>query len=136
MLVRSWPLAKGDRAAVGGIFATALIFAVAAYASRSAGTAAILSVLWLLALWRLYVPVQFELSAAGVTRTVLGRTRRVPWSAIGSIQRRDRGILLLRDFAPGPLGLLRGVYIPYNNHQAEVLALCDFYLAGRVDPTS
>ncbi len=133
MLVRSWPVAMGDRGAVLGIFAAAVIFATTAYASRSAGTAAVLSGLTLLALWRLYVPVQFELSAGGITRTVFGRSRRVPWSAVGAVVRRERGIVVLRDHEASPLGLLRAVYIPYNNHQSEVLAIFDFYLAGRAD---
>lgn len=133
MLVRSWPLAKGDRAALAGLFGVAILFAAAASLSRSAGTAAILSGLILLSMWRLYLPVQFELSAGGITRTVLGRTRRVPWSSVGTVVRQDRGIVVLRDHEASPLALLRGVYIPYNNHQAEVLAICDFYLAGRAD---
>lgn len=131
--VRAWPLAEGDRVAWGAIFVAGLLFAAAAYVSRSAGTAAVITGLLVISLWRLWVPVQFELSAGGITRTVLGRARRVSWSQMGSIQRRERGVLVLRDFENGPLSLLRGVYIPYNNHQADVLAIFDFYLAGRAE---
>ena len=131
--VRAWPLAHGDRMAVVGVIGAALVFATAAYASRSAGTAAILAALVLLALWRLYLPVQYELSAGGITRTVLGRTRRVPWSGVGAVSRRESGVVVLRDWEDGPLALLRGIYIPYNNHKSDVQAVFDFYLAGRAD---
>lgn len=112
---------------------SALVFAAAAYASRSAGTAATLAGLMLLSLWRLYLPVQFELSAGGITRTVLGRSRRVPWSNVGCVLRRESGVIVLRDWENGPLALLRGIYIPYNNHKLDVQAVFDFYLAGRSD---
>jgi hypothetical protein len=131
--LRTWPLVDGEPLAWGCLLAAAVVFWTAAYASSSAATGAVLAGLVLVSVWRLWIPIHTELSAAGVTQSVLGRSRRIPWTAIGAIERRTHGLLILRDRGPVPLTELRGLYLPYRDQKADMLALVDFYLAGRVE---
>jgi hypothetical protein len=129
--VRSWPLLEGDAGAWAALTATALLFVGAGYASQSVATGALVALIVLMGLWRLWLPVEFEISAAGVTQHVFGRSRRIPWSEIGRVERRPRGLLLLRDVTHSPLSPLRGLYLPYQQQKAEVLSIFEFYLDGR-----
>lgn len=131
--LRTWPLVDGEPLAWGCLLGAALLFGAAAYASSSVATGAVLAALVLMSVWRWWVPIHTEISAAGVTQRVLGRSRRIPWTAIGAIERRPQGLLILRGRGAAPLAALRGLYLPYRDHKADMLALVDFYLAGRAE---
>lgn len=85
----------------------------------------------LIAAWQMWLPVHYEIGPQGITQHWLGRQRRITWSAIGRVQRRDCGLLLLRDLQPMPLEALRGLYLPFGQQKSEVLAIVDYYLVGR-----
>jgi hypothetical protein len=131
--VRSWPLGENARAAWGLLTVAALTFALAAIAAASIPTGIVLAGLLLLSGWRLLVPVRFEIGAAGVTHTTLGRTRRIPWSEIASVDRRPNGVFLARDGEYGLWGAPRGLFIPYQGHKSDLLTSFDFYLSGRLE---
>jgi hypothetical protein len=82
------------------------------------------------------VPIEFELSAMGITRTTFWSTRRIPWSVIGRVQRRARGVAFFPSVEPVALESLHALYVPYGKQQAELLALLDYYLSGRANHNS
>ena len=87
-------------------------------------------------LWRTWLPVRLEIGAMGVTRTVLGRERRIPWSAIARTSRLTSGVMVFPEMESTPLEALRGFWIPFGRQRDEVLAILDFYLAGRNETPS
>lgn len=133
LVVRAWPLGQGDPCALLAIFGSAVVFAVIALATRSAGTAAVFGGLSLLASWRLLIPVTYELTAGGIQRTCLGRSRRIPWSLVQRVISKKNGLVVFRDGGGSRLGLLWGAYIPHNGNKSDVEAIFDFYLSGRVN---
>lgn len=93
--------------------------------TESPGWTAGIVILLLLALWRFFVPSEFELGARGISQEVLGRKRRIPWRAIGHVTICRDGVFLGRD--DGPLENFRGLYLPWGQHREEVLALVGYY---------
>jgi hypothetical protein len=69
-------------------------------------------VLLLGSVWRLFVPMQFELSVEGITRWTLGHRRTILWSDIRSYVIQKEGILILSHRTRYPLDAMRGIFIP------------------------
>lgn len=114
---------------IAGLLTAALVVRMAT--SQTYLAIAALAVL-LIALWRYFVPVTFELSSDGVTQSVLGRKRRIPWRAIARHETADAGVLLLGEEDPSLMAPLRGLYVPWGSHRDEVLRHMSYYLGKTV----
>jgi hypothetical protein len=79
----------------------------------------------LLAVWRLWLPVKWELGLTGITQTVLGFRRRIPWLAVARFELRSDGVWLFADREASPL---RAVFIGYGGQRTKIAALVDYYL--------
>ena len=124
----SWPLLdEGPRAwlLAGAIPAAALLVYLAmdsaALAALSAGAMAV-------ALWRLLVPIRYEINFLGVTQHVLRRRRHVPWKALGGYEIRDEGVLFLPRGGASPLGYLLALFVPWGGQREAMLVIVRRYL--------
>lgn len=133
VIVRSWPLGQGNRQAWGLLAVTTGVCLVLGTWSGSLATGLVLGATLLLAGWRLLLPIEFELSAMGITRTTFWSTRRIPWSVIGRVQRRTHGVAFYQSVEPVALESLHALYVPFGKQEAELLALLDYYLSGRAN---
>jgi hypothetical protein len=79
-------------------------------------------------LWRTWLPVTFEVGISGIKQTVLGRGRRISWSAIRSHEIQADGVLFSPDAQLIPLSPLRGLYLPWLGERDKVLAHIEYYL--------
>jgi len=125
---RSWPLrrsASRSAVATAGLLLAALV--VYCLAGR-----VVLALLALSALAagcsRFFLPVEFELSEAGVAQRMLGRHRLIPWRAIARYEVCSAGVLLLADADRSPLAPLHGLYVAWLGNRDEVLAVVRHYL--------
>ena len=123
---RSWPLGDGDRQVWLLAIVLAIVATVVGSATGSPRWMAVSVVLVAAAAWRIFVPVVFELNALGVSQHLLGRIRRVPWSAIEYACIGREGVFFSLDGTP--LADLRGLYVPWESRRNEVLALIEYYL--------
>jgi hypothetical protein len=130
--LRSWPLRDGGRKE--WLFVAVLVILVLAISAGSQhGYLALLGLISLaIALWRMWLPVRYEFGPKGIIQEIFVRRRRIPWSAIRQAQVRSGGILLLSDPDGSLLSRLRGVYIPWGEQQAAVLAATKYYLGPRM----
>jgi len=125
---RSWPLGESLwRSCLLAIALGAVTLAVCVSTGRVSLGVLALAVL-LLALWRYFLPVEFELNGKGVDQYVFGRRRRLPWSAIGCYEICSAGILLLPS-ADCRLGAMRGLYLPWGKHRHEVILRVRYYIS-------
>ena len=85
------------------------------------------------ALWRVWIPVRFELSPKGVVETVFRRKRRVPWSSIKRCQIRRAGVLLLPTKDSSPISLLSGIYLSWGDQKEALLSCINHYLGSRAE---
>lgn len=76
-------------------------------------------------LWRLWLPVKWELGLTGVTLTVLGFRRRIPWMAVARFDFATDGVWLYADREGSPQ---RGTFIAYAGQRERIIACVNYYL--------
>ncbi len=96
--------------------------------SESPAMGGLLLAALLLAGWRLWLPVRFDIGPTGVTQTVLGRSRTVPWTRVARFDLRSHGVLLLGDDDQSPTASVHGLYIHWGSREEELLSMLHFYL--------
>jgi hypothetical protein len=84
-----------------------------------------------LTLWRTWLPIQYELSASGITQRVLHLERRIPWTAVRAHEIKADGVLFLPDDTIAPASPLRGLYLHWGAHREQVLAQIHYHLPTR-----
>jgi hypothetical protein len=92
----------------------------------SAIWALVASLLMAIASWRYIVPVYFEINHQGIFQEVFSRRQRISWRSIVFVEVCREGLLL----TPGEVccAAARGLYLPWGQHRAEVLALVSYHL--------
>ncbi len=133
VVLASWPLIDGGWQPRGLLLGGVLFVGGLGLLAQTPAMAALFVACWLVATWSIWLPMKYEIGPQGVTQHLLGKARRVPWSAIGRIERRPGGVILLRDYQPQPLDSLRGLYLPFGKQKPDILSICEFYLAGRAN---
>jgi hypothetical protein len=81
-----------------------------------------------IALWRLWVPVAYEVQPKGLSQTILGRTRFIAWRNVRRCEVRSEGVFLLFAAQAVPWDLLRGLYVPCGPRRDEILVVLAYYL--------
>ena len=127
---RSWPLRQNWRLAAALAAGSAVIGLLVYGASGQALTALLITTAIVLATWRLWLPATYEVDARGIHQKFL-RRRRLPWHAVARCKIYDDGFLVLRDSDSTRWDSLRGLFIPWHSHRAEVLTALEYYLDGR-----
>lgn len=125
VVIWNWPLRDEGLKAwivlVAAVVVVTLVWAIGANLVFELFTCAMLA----LALWRLWLPVKWELGLTGVTMVVLGFRRRIPWLSVARYELRDAGVWLFADRAASPQ---RGTFIAYGGQKQRVQACIQYYL--------
>jgi len=132
---RSWPLRDDmprSSAVLAGLLAAGLL---AGWLSGRAYLALLAMAALAAALWRVLLPVDFELNNEGVHQWVFGRYRRIPWRAVGRYEICRTGILLLPQPDDTALASFRGLYLPFQGHREEILVQIRHHLEQRKETT-
>jgi hypothetical protein len=99
-----------------------------AWASGSFALGAIVAVLLAAILWRAWLPVRYQLNGSGITQSILGWRRHVPWTALASYKARESGAFLYADAGGGPIQSLRGFLLPWGTRREQILTVLEFYV--------
>ena len=126
--LESWPLRDEGVSGWVLLLGSAALATLAGYLSESLPLGLLSFAALFAALWRLWMPRRYSLGPRGVAETVLGRTRRIPWTQIARYEARRRGVLLLATHEPTPLRTLQARYVPWGRHRSEVLEMVRYYL--------
>ena len=132
----AWPLhdAPLRTLAVGGI--TAIVSWAAGWWAQSWAMGGLAQAAFLLALWRLWLPVTYQLGSKGVVERVWGHSRHIDWLRITRAELQPRGVLLLADRSQTPLALIHGVFVPWRNKREQVTALVEHFAGSRIHEVS
>jgi len=125
---RSWPAA--ERLGRTGLVVLALLAAtvlVRLIAGRTVLALLALAAL-LAALWRYFLPVQFELDEHGVERSLFGWRRHVRWSAVARYEVCPAGVLLVPSRRQTPMSAFAGLFLPFAENRETVLLRLRYYL--------
>jgi hypothetical protein len=126
--IRDWPLF--DRP-IGSLAAIALATGVSwlvGWAANEPRLGGAVAVVLSITLWRTWLPVWYTLGGSGIAQTVLRWRRLIPWMAIQRLEIYSDGVLLVPDAELTPFSPLRGLYLHWGRHRAEVLAHLEYYL--------
>ena len=110
-----------------------MVAVLSGWLSQSVPMCGLVQVVLVVALWRLWIPVSYELGSGGIVQQVLTRRRHLDWLVITRAQLQDRGVLLLVDRSHVPLAAIHGVFIPWRDKRREVLALIEYFIATRIE---
>jgi hypothetical protein len=123
-----WPLVQRPVESLVQIVAAAAASVAVGWWLRQPIVAGLAGSALAVVLWRTWLPVTFEIGVMGVTQTVLGRSRRVPWSSVRGWRVDDSGVLLSPDAELIPLSSLRGLYLPWLDKREKLLASVEYYV--------
>jgi hypothetical protein len=125
---RSWPAVERPRRT--GLVAFVLLAAAVLVRWQTGGTVLALMALaaLLAALWRYFLPLRFEVNAHGVERSLFGRARHVPWSAVARYEVCTNGMLLVPTDDDSPMSAFSGLFVPFADNREAVLLRLRYYL--------
>jgi hypothetical protein len=131
-----WPLRDGPlpTLAVGGI--TARVSWGAGWWAQSGAMGGLALGVFLLALWRLWLPVTYQLGSKGVVERACGHSRHIDWLRVTRAELQPRGVLLLADRTQTPLAIIHGVFVPWRNKREQVIALIEHFAGSRIHDVS
>lgn len=127
----NWPLRDAWRSRLPLAAGLVAFAALCGWMSRTSWGAIAGLVVLLLASWRQWVPVTFEIGPGGLTYVTLGRGRKIAWRQIASCELRGDGVLFLLDAEPAPAAILRGMFVRCPGQRDQVIALARRYMEGR-----
>jgi hypothetical protein len=93
----------------------------------------LVQIVLLFVLWRLWIPVTYQLGPDGIVEQVGRRRRRMEWLSITRVRLQGRGVLLIADRTGVPLALIHGVFVPWKDRREEVMEMLERYLPSRID---
>ena len=131
--VMSWPLRQAPLNTLVTLGVISVVAVLTAWFSQSAPMGALVQAVFMVALWRLWTPVTYELGGSGVVEKALGRRRRVDWLAIMRVQVQAHGVLLLADHGDVPLARMHGIDVPWQDKRQEILALIEYFVFSRIE---
>ena len=136
MQLKSWvPANEPLHVMIGGGFVWAFLW----FVQRTAGhtwLTVVAGVAVAAALWRLWLPIEFEFDARGVQQIVFGRRRFWPWSIFARYEVDPKGVALIRDPRHYPLARAKGLYIPAAREHVQLVQLVDRYLGSRTNQSA
>lgn len=126
---RSWPVRSGLNQAWTVVIPVGLAATCAGLGAGEARWGVVAGALVALAMWRFFVPIDYDLDARGVSERIWGRSRRLPWNRFDFYLAGSRGVTLVRRgrWLPSRVGL----YLPFENRRREILANLAYHLGGK-----
>jgi hypothetical protein len=126
--IDDWGLRDRPLASAAAMMLAAGASWLAGWATGSFAMGAVVVAVLAVVLWRTWLPVKYQLNGSGITQTVLGRRRRIPWTAVAGYEARETGAFVHGGTESGPVGALRGFLLPWGNRHEQILAVLEFYV--------
>ena len=124
----NWPLRDQPRRSVGMILLLVLVSILTGQASESLSMGLLAGSAALVASWRYWLPVTYEIGPYGIRQLVFKRVRRLSWRQVGRIEIRNQGIRFLPDHDPAQLANLRGLYIYHPGQEETLKHVVNYYM--------
>jgi hypothetical protein len=125
-----WPLRDRPLASLTGLIVAGAMAWLAGWLTTSWPLGAIVAGILLITQWRTWLPTRYELTGSGISQSVLGWRRRIPWSAVRQYELHRSGVLLSPDPTIAPLTPLRGLYLHWGQQRAAVVAHLEYHVIG------
>ena len=124
----NWPLRDQPRRSIVLVLLLILVSTLAGLASESVSMGLLAGSAALVASWRYWLPVTYEIGPYGIRQLVFKRVRRLSWRQVGRIEIRNQGIRFLPDHDPAQLANLRGLYIYHPGREETLKHVVSYYM--------
>ena len=124
----NWPLRAHRNRSICLVLAITLTALVTGMMSDSVSMGLLAGITLVIASWRYWLPVNYEIGPYGIRQTVWKYVRRVSWQQVGRIEFRQHGIRFFPDRDPAQLANLRGLYIYHSGKEETLKKVVTFYL--------
>lgn len=127
----NWPLRNGGLSAWGTLLVVVTVGFSVAWAANSNAAGVLSFFVLCLTMWRLWIPVTFEVGPRGIIEIVFRRRRMISWRLIARYEIRRHGVLLFAEASPSGLAVLRSTYIRWDKQRDKLLETLQYYLSSR-----
>jgi len=124
----NWPLRDRPNRSICLVLAITLTAVVTGMMADSFSMGLLVGITLVIASWRYWLPVNYEIGPYGIRQTVWKHVRRVSWQQVGRIEFRQHGIRFFPDHDPAQLANLRGLYVYHSGKEETLKQVVTFYL--------
>lgn len=123
--LRNWPLRDDGPAAWLVLIAAVAISVGVGILSSSVIAGGVSMFALAVSLWRLWLPVRFEIGPRGIAQQVFGSRRLIIWRNIPRVEIREQGIIFHASSNPSRFALLRSIYVRDRDHRRAILDILE-----------
>ena len=123
-----WPLRDHPNRSICLLLVITLTALLTGMMADSFSMGLLVCITLVIASWRYWLPVHYEIGPYGIRQTVWKHVRRVSWQQVGRIEFRQQGIRFFPDHDPAQLANLRGLYIYHSGKEETLKKVVTFYL--------
>ena len=135
IVVSHWPLRDDPVRSVLRVALAVGVAAMAGYFSGQLLVGTVVAAVVLASMWRMFVPVVYELGVEGIALGAFGRVRRIPWRAVRNCDAGQSGMFLSGSENPAPVDAIGAVFIPWCGQRDAIEALVRVFVWGE-EPVS
>lgn len=121
----NWPLIQDGWRSVFYVSLTTTVTIVTGYFTGHRPSAMLAALAMVVSMWRFWMPVRFHFNYNGLTQSVLGRQRLIPWRFVHRHEVLQHGILFYFTADRSPLALVSSLYVDWRDRRDELLKLVD-----------
>ncbi len=134
---RAWVLRAYPRHGLVLLFLSGVAAGVALWAKLGLAVALLGAALVWIALWQLWVPIDWSVGPRGITQRIGSMARRVAWHEITGVEHLSDGLVIHLSGAGGKASALRSFFIPCKPDKAQELAeAIDRWLHATLPPSN
>lgn len=125
-----WPLRREPFVAAGWAIVVVAAAILGTWLSGDVLTSAFVSLLLLIALWRVWAPVTLHFGPRGVIEETLGSSWRINWRDIARYEFRNEGLWLYSSPEESPLAPMKSLYAPWGGQREQLESVVEYYMAA------
>jgi hypothetical protein len=104
---------------------TAAVALLTGYLTGHKPSAVLAALAIILAMWRFWLPVRFQFNYSGITQSVFGHRRLIPWRFVRRCETLPHGIFFYFTTDRSPLSLLSSLYVDWRDRRDDLLRLVE-----------
>jgi hypothetical protein len=119
---RSWPVVDEARRSWPLIAVLAAVAVLAGWMTSDVFAGLLVAAVLAAAVWRLWLPVTYEINSQGIEERCFGRQKRIPWSQLIAGEIHAHGISFQFELQDRAGCMWRSFFLPWDRHRETVLA--------------
>ena len=125
LILTNWPLLQDGWRSVFYVSLTAAVSLVTGYFTGHKPSAMLAAMAMVISMWRFWFPVRFRFNFNGITQTVLGRQRLIPWRFVRRCETLPHGIFFYYTNDRSAFSHLSSLYVDWRDRRDDLLRLVE-----------